>query len=82
MVRSRTPKKLLKQRGRGPSRYKRSEATRLLKATTDAGLPVRGIEVDPITGVLRVLVGKPGEPSSGGNSWDEVLNAKDAKRSA
>jgi len=82
MAGSRTPKKPSKQRGRGPSRYKRSEATRLLKATTDAGLRVRGIEVDPITGVLRVLVGKPGEPSNGGNSWDEVLNAEDAKRAS
>ena len=50
----------------------------------DAGLTVRGLEVDPVTGALRVLTGsgqdKPDEPSSG--SWDEVLNAEDAKRPA
>ena len=57
MVRSRAPKKPSKQRTRGFSRYKRSETARLLKGAMDAGLPVRGIEVDPITGVLRVLVG-------------------------
>jgi hypothetical protein len=43
---------------------------------------VRVIEVDPVTGALRVLVGKPGEPSDNSNSWDEVLNVEDAKRPA
>jgi hypothetical protein len=71
-----------KQRARSSSRYKRSETSRLLKGAMDAGLAVRGFEVDPVTGVLRVLVDKPGEPSSGGNSWDEVLNAKDAQRAS
>jgi hypothetical protein len=46
---------------RGFSRYKRSETSRLVKGVMDAGLPVRGIEVDPVTGALRVLVGKPDE---------------------
>jgi hypothetical protein len=50
----------LKQRTRGLSRYKRSETTRLLKGAMDAGLTVRGLEVDPVTGALRVLVGAPG----------------------
>jgi hypothetical protein len=50
-----------KQRTRGLSRYKRSETARLLKGALDAGLTVRGFEVDPATGVLRVLVGKPDE---------------------
>ena len=69
-----------KARPRRLSRFKRSEATRLLQGTLDAKLPVRGIEVDSVTGALRVLVGKPGEPSDSGNSWDEILNAEDAKR--
>ena len=71
-----------KARPRRPSRFKRSEATRLLQGTLDAKLPVRGVEVDHVTGALRVLVGKPGEPSNNGNSWDEVLNVEDAKRPA
>jgi hypothetical protein len=54
----------------------------LLKGAADAGHSVRGLEVDPVTGVLRILFGEGGEPSDSGNSWDEVLNAKDAKRSA
>jgi hypothetical protein len=49
------------KRTRGASRYRRSETARLVKGALDAGLPVRGIEVDPVTGALRVLVGKPDE---------------------
>ena len=71
-----------KARPRRLSRFKRSEATRLLQGVLDAGVPVRGVEVDHVTGALRVLVGKPGEPSNNGNSWDEVLNVEDAKRPA
>ena len=41
---------------RGLSRYKRSETARLLKGALDAGLTVRGLEVDPVSGALRVLV--------------------------
>ena len=44
------------------SRYKRSETLRLLKGAIDAGLTVRGLETDLVTGALRVLVGKPDEP--------------------
>jgi hypothetical protein len=50
-----------KRRPRPISRFKRSEATRLLQGTLDAKLPVRGIEVDSVTGALRVLVGRPDE---------------------
>ena len=60
MSRSRAPRKASKRRMRGFSRYKRSETSRLVRGVMDAGLPVRGIEVDPTTGTLRVLVGKPG----------------------
>ena len=44
------------QRTRGLSRFKRTETARLLKGALDAGLSVRGIEIDPGTGALRVLV--------------------------
>ena len=50
-----------KRRPRGLTRHRRRETTRLLKSDLDAGLPVRGLEVDPVTGALRVLVGKPDE---------------------
>ena len=71
----RTPPQPSKQRKRGPSRYRRSETSRLVKGAMDAGLPVRGIEVDHATGNLRVLVGKPGEPNNDLDSW---LKRKDA----
>ena len=71
-----------KRRQRGLSRYRRSETTRLVKSAKDAGLTVRGIEVDPATGVLRVLVDSSDAPGNSGNSWDEVLNAKDTKRAS
>ena len=82
MIKSRNPAQPSKQRMRSASRYKRSETSRLLKGAADAGLTVRSFEIDPVTGALRVFVGKSGESSDNGNSWDEVLNAKDAKRSA
>jgi hypothetical protein len=61
LAKSRTSPQPRKQRTRGLSRYKRSETARLLRSAQDAGLTVRGFEVDPDTGVLRVLVGEPGE---------------------
>ena len=51
-----------KQPTRRHARFKRSETTRLLKGAADAGFAVRGIEADLVTGVLRVLVGRPDEP--------------------
>jgi hypothetical protein len=81
LLKSCNPSQPSKQRTRGASRYKRSETSRLLKGAADAGLTVHSFEVDPNTGALRVFVGKEDEPDSR-NSWDEVLNAKDAKRPA
>jgi hypothetical protein len=59
--RSRNLAQLLRQPARGPSRFsfKRSEAKRLLQSAVDVGLNVRGLEVDPNTGALRVLVDPP-----------------------
>jgi hypothetical protein len=75
MAKSRNPVQPSKQRTRGASRYKRSETSRLLKGAADAGLTVRSFEVDPVTGALRVFVGKPDEP---GNDLDSWLKKKDA----
>lgn len=65
MTKSRNPPQPPRQRS--ASRYKRSETSRLVKGVVDAGLTVRGIEVDPATGVLRVLTesgrGEPKEVS-------------------
>jgi hypothetical protein len=56
MAKSRNSPQPLKPRTRGLSRYKSSETKRLLQGTIAAGLTVRGIEVDPVTGALRHLV--------------------------
>ena len=64
MPKPRTPHQPPKPRIRGPSRYKSGETKRLLKGALDAGLQVAGLEVDPVTGALRVLVGKSDEPGS------------------
>jgi hypothetical protein len=64
-----------KRRPRGVTRHKRRETARLVRSVLDAGLTVRGIETDPVTGVLRVLVGKDGEPTSakaGAEGADEL----------
>jgi hypothetical protein len=42
-------------RTRGRSRFKVTETARLVRAAIEAGLTVRGIEVDVDTGKLRVL---------------------------
>jgi hypothetical protein len=77
MVKSRTSSQPLKRRARSFSRYKRSETSRLVRGVIDAGLPVRGIEVDPDTGKLRVLVGEPDEPAA--NPWDAETTKLQAK---
>jgi hypothetical protein len=76
MAKSRKPPQPPKQRRmRGTSRFKRSEAKRLLQSARDVGLNVSGLEVDPNTGALRVLFGEPeASKQQSRNRWDEVLN--------
>jgi hypothetical protein len=66
MAKSRAPQKPRKPSVRTPARYKRSETRRLLRAATDAGLTVTGLEVDADTGRLRVLVGKSDKDEDAG----------------
>lgn len=69
----RSPPQPAKQRKRGPSRYRRSETSRLVKGAMDAGLTVRGLEVDPVSGALRVLVGDPGKGKPDDANLDREL---------
>jgi hypothetical protein len=74
LARSPKPRKLtqlLRQPTRGASRFKRSEAKRLLQSAVDVGLNVCGLEIDPNTGALRVLVDPPA-----------AANAPDGRRRA
>jgi hypothetical protein len=72
----RKPKSKQPRRTRGLSKFTRTDLTKAAKATLAAGLPVRGIDVDPATGKITVLVGEPaGEPSNDLDTW---LREKDA----
>jgi hypothetical protein len=77
MARSPTPSQPSRPHGRGRSRFKRTEASRLVKAATDAGLTVLGIEA--VGDSLRVITGKPGEPGKPGDAdveqWLSKQNA-------
>jgi hypothetical protein len=79
------------RRPRSATLYKRSDVARAIHGVEDAGKAIERIEIDPATGKITI-VPKPGEPSGvittadhkpsseRINSWDEVLNAQDAKR--
>jgi hypothetical protein len=75
MARSLIPSQPSQPHGRGRSRFRRTEAARLVKAATDAGLTVLGIEA--VGDSLRVITGKPGEP---GNAFDDWQRKKDARQ--
>jgi len=66
-----------KRRTRGLSKFKRSDLTKAAQATIAADLPVRGVEVDPVTGKIRVLIGEP--TAAEGNELDTWLRKKDAR---
>jgi len=64
---------------RGPSKFRKTETTRLLRAARAAGLIIRRFECDPATGKIVVF---PGEPEtkgeSGGNDLDQWLGKHNA----
>ena len=81
MAKSPQPSPSSQPHGRGHSRFRRTEAARLVKAAHDNGLVVTGIEA--VGNNLRVLTREPGEPGGSSNPWDEVLtDAADKKRRA
>src|SRR5262245_46483504 len=51
------------RRTRGLSKFKRTDLIKAAKATLAAGLSIRGIDVDPATGRISVLVGPPAAPT-------------------
>ena len=65
-----------KRRTRGLSKFRKSEISRAIQGVRDTGLTPCGVEVDPVSGKIRVLVGEPGEP---GNELDTWLGKKDAR---
>ena len=67
-----------KRRTRGLTKIRKTEIARGARGMRAAKMPVRGIEVDPASGKFTILVGKPLEPGTSSNSWDEVLDVKNA----
>jgi hypothetical protein len=60
--------------------FKHRDVVRIVKAARAAGVDVKAVTVDLHAGKITVAQGN--EPSDSGSSWDEVLNAQDAKQSS
>lgn len=62
---------------RAPSTFRQRDVTKALKAASAAGLRVIGYKIDPQTGKIEIVTGKPeahdSESGMGGNEWDTVL---------
>ena len=70
---------------RGPCTFRKRDLTAAIKAVVAAGCEVVRAEIEPATGKIIVVTGKPDEGSNGdaSNPWDEVLtHAADKERSA
>ena len=60
---------------RGPATFRQRDVTAAIKATVAAGCEVARAEIDPATGRIVVVVGKPQdtiEKNGATNEWDSV----------
>jgi hypothetical protein len=57
---------------RGACTFKQRDVTKAVKAMVAAGCEVARAEIEPSTGKIVVVVGKPQDVSEGGNEWDAV----------
>jgi hypothetical protein len=74
-MRHKTKSKPKQRRVRGPTRIRKTEITRAIAGVRAAGLTPGGVEIDPISGKIRVLVGEPAAAgATANNPWDEVAN--------
>jgi hypothetical protein len=65
-----------------PQKMKMREIRRAVTGVRSAGVDVGAVKVDPATGVVTVIVGKPGAPDTSANPWDHVNHAADEERTA
>jgi len=54
---------------RAAGRFKQHDVTRALRATVAAGMTVRQIEIDPITGKITITTGADNKPVSDLDKW-------------
>jgi hypothetical protein len=57
---------------RGPNRFKQSEATRLVRAATAAGIDVVRLEADPVSGKISVIGKTAKQQEKESNEWDRM----------
>lgn len=60
---------------RGPCTFRQRDVTAAVKAVVAAGCEPARAEIDPVTGKIVVVIGKPKEISDegrGGNEWDRI----------
>lgn len=62
---------------RGPSKFRQTDVTRLMRAAEAAGKTAKQLEYDPERGKIVLVIGEPDKSSAGHiekNEWDEVFN--------
>jgi hypothetical protein len=66
-----------KRRTRGPTKIRKTELVRAAKSMLAAGLSVRSVEVDPVSGKFVMLIGQPTTENSDLDDW--LMRKKDAR---
>jgi hypothetical protein len=58
--------------GRGPCNFRKRDLQVAVEAFVAAGVDVARAEIDPTTGKIVIVTGKPADPKDNVNEWDSV----------